>query len=292
SSAIFSTVMAFISPGDEVLLLDPCYSLYEDAVRVAGGVAVRVKLTPDFHIDEALLEQAVTPRSKMLIICSPCNPTALLLTRAELEAVERVAAKYDFLVVSDEVYHRIVYDGREFISVLDLPELSTRALLLQSFSKSYAMTGWRLGYIAARGGLSKSAAAIQRTAMGAINGITQRAGLAVMRAPRELADPWFREMLGVYERRRRIGQALFDEMPKVSYHLPEATFYYWVKVDTSLSSVDLIGYLRREARVALHSGTEYGPAGEGYLRFSYAAPDEDFREGLTRVGEALTRLDR
>lgn len=293
TSAVYASIMSLVDPGDEVILLDPHYPLYEDAVRVANAVPVRARVRPDdFHLDLDAIERAITPRTRAIVFSSPCNPTGVLLSRAELQGLERLVVERDLTFISDEVYDHIVYDGRPFTSALDLPELAQRTVLLQSFSKTYAMTGWRVGFVAAKSGLSKIAVGLQRTSVGAVNSIGQRAALAALRASPQQADSWFREMLGVYDRRRRMGQALLDQMPRAHNRIPEATFYFWVKVDTSLSSVELIHYLREVGRLAIHSGAEYGAAGEGYIRLSYAAPDEEVREGITRLGEALARLER
>ena len=290
SSAIYASITALVDPGDEVVLLDPCWAGYQDAINMAGAVPVRAALGSDFHLDPEALDGAISPRSKMLVVCNPGNPTAVVFSRSELEAIARIAREHDLLVLADEVYDHIVYDDRPFISTLAVPELAERTLLVQSFSKSYAMTGWRLGYVAAKRGRAQLAGMAHRTALQFVNSITQRAGLAALRAKTE-SEAWFRDMLAVYDRRRRLGQQLLEQIPRARSRLPEGTFYFWVKVDTALSSVELIRYLRDTGRVSVHPGTEYGPNGEGYIRLSFANAEAQVREGIARIGEALAKLN-
>ncbi|MCC7107282.1 MAG: aminotransferase class I/II-fold pyridoxal phosphate-dependent enzyme [Chloroflexi bacterium] len=292
SSAIHPVVAAFADPGDEVILLNPAYSLYVDAIRLADAVAVWAPVRSDFHIDPEAIERCITPRTRLLMLNNPCNPTAVTYSRAELEAVERLAARHNLVVVADEVYDSLVYDGREFVSALSLPGLAERTVLMQSFSKTFAMTGWRVGYVAARGGLTQAITLIHKTAVGPINSMTQRAALVALRAGPETKRSWLGEMLSVYDRRRGLGQALLERIPRVTSAIPEATFYFWVKVQTSLSSNDLIVYLQDVGRVAVRSGTEFGTGGEGYVRLTFSASDDDLREGIGRMGEALATLDR
>ncbi|MCC7106757.1 MAG: aminotransferase class I/II-fold pyridoxal phosphate-dependent enzyme [Chloroflexi bacterium] len=292
TSAVYAAIAALVGPGDEVVMLDPCYSLYEDAVKTVNGVCVRARMNDRFHLDAEALERAVSPRCKLIVLNTPCNPTATLLSRAELEAVERIAAERDLFVLSDEVYDHIVFDGRQFISAVDLPELAERTVLVQSFSKTFAMTGWRVGFVAAKGGWSRQAAALHWTTTGQVNYIAQRAALAGLRASHATVDAWHRETQTVYERRRLLGQALLEKIPRVHARLPEATFYYWLKVETEMTSAELTRYLREVGRVTVRCGTEFGPAGEGYIRLTFAVSDEQFRDGILRIGEALDRLDR
>lgn len=290
-SAIYAAIAAFVDPGEEVVLLDACWSGYEDAVRLVGGVPVRAALQSNFHLDENALAEAVSPRAKMLIVCNPCNPTGVCYSRSELETIERIAIEHNLLVLSDEVYDRIVYDEKEFVSALDLPGLASRTLLAQSFSKSYAMTGWRLGFLAAGNGMARLADRAQRTYLQSVNSISQRAGLYAL-GELERSAAWFDHALRVYDSRRRVGQQLLERIPRVHSRLPEATFYFWVQVDTALSSIDLSRYLHDLGRVSVHAGTEYGPAGEGYIRLSFAADESQVREGIARLEAALEVLDR
>ena len=290
SSGIFASVAALVDLSDEVVLLDPCYSLYEDAVNMVGGVPVRAAVRPDFRLDPDALAEAISPRCKLLVLCNPSNPTTVVFTRAELEQVERLAVERNIVVLADEVYREIVYDGRPFVSTLDLPELAERTILVQSFSKSYAMTGWRVAYTAAKGGLATLISTAQRTSQQMVNSISQRAALAALQA-REASAAWFADALATYEHRRRLVGDLLDETPRVQTRRPEGTFYYWVKVDTRLSSLDLMRHLRQVGRVTVHAGSEYGPGGEGFIRLSFASDDATLREGVARIGEALSKLE-
>jgi aspartate aminotransferase len=157
---------------------------------------------------------------------------------------------------------------------------------VNGFSKTYAMTGWRLGYLAGKNGLVQAAAVVQRTMHGAVSSPTQRAGLAALAGVRQ---PWQREMHAAYDRRRRLGHQRLAAIPRFQCALPEATFYFWVKVDTSMSSADMAKFFH-ENGVAVRSGSEFGTAGEGYIRLTFAASDEDILEGIERLGQAADRL--
>lgn len=287
SGAIYAAVAAYLDPGDQAILFNPCFSLYCDAINMVGAEAVWVPFRPDdFHLDPEALERAITPRTKMIILNSPCNPTAVVLSRAELEAIEEIVVRHDLLLVSDEVYDHLVYDGRTFVSALDLPALAERTLLVQSFSKTFAMTGWRLGFLAGKNGLVQPAVVVQRTMQGAVSHPTQRAALAALAG---LERPWQKEQLAAYDRRRRMGHALLTSFPRLACALPEAAFYFWVKVQTSMTSAEMVRYFL-EHGVAVRSGSEFGTAGEGYVRLTFAAADEEVREGILRLGRAAQQL--
>lgn len=288
SGAIFTAVVGLVSPGDQVLLLNPCFSLYDDCVKMAGAESVWVPVRDDYHLDIDALERAVTPRSRMLIINSPCNPTAIVLTRQELEAIQDFVIRHNLILVSDEVYDHLVFDGRTFVSALDLPELAERTLLAQSFSKTFAMTGWRLGFLAGKNGAVSGPAAVQRTMHGGVSSPTQRAGLVAIKSS---DGAWQQEMFGAYDRRRKLGHAALSKYPRLTCALPEAAFYFWVKVDTTMPSADMVEFFR-EHGVAVRSGTEFGSAGEGHVRLTFAASDEEILEGIERMGKASEKLPR
>jgi aspartate aminotransferase len=289
SGAIYSAVAGLLNPGDQAILFNPCYSLYDDALKVVGAETVWVPFRPDdFHLDPEALERAITPRTKAIILNSPCNPTSVVLSRGELEAIQEIVLRHDLVLISDEIYDHLVFDGRTFVSALDLPELAERTLLVNGFSKTYAMTGWRLGYLAGKNGLVESAVAIGRTMHGPVSYPTQRAGLAALSG---LNQPWLPEMQAAYDRRRRLGHERLSSFSRLRCALPEAAFYFWVQVDTSMSSRDMVAYFL-DAGVAVRSGSEFGTAGEGYLRLTFAASDEDIIEGVERLGRAAERLPR
>ena len=288
SGAIFSAIVGLVNAGEQVLLLNPCFSLYDDCVKLAGAETVWVPVRDDYHLDAEALERAITPRSRMLIINSPCNPTAIVLTREELEAIQDIVIRHNLILVTDEVYDHLVFDGRKFISALDLPELAERTLLVQSFSKTYAMTGWRLGYLAGKNGAVGGPAAVQRTMHGTVSAPTQRAGLVAVKSGQ---GTWQQEMFEAYDRRRKLGHAALSAFPRLHCALPEAAFYFWVRVDTTMPSVDMVRFFT-ENGVAVRSGTEFGPAGEGHVRLTFAASDEEILEGIERLGRASEKLPR
>lgn len=288
SGAIFAAVAGLLNPGDQALLFNPSYSAYSDAVQMVGAEPVWVPLRADFHLDPDALEQAITPRTRLLVLNSPCNPTAILLSRGELEAVQDIVLRHNLVLLSDEVYDHLVFDDRPFVSALDLLELAERTLLAQSFSKTYAMTGWRLGYLAGKNSLVKPISAAQRTMHGAVSAPTQRAGLVAIGG---VGQSWQREMHAAYDRRRRLGHEALSAVPRFNCALPEATFYFWVGVATSMPSAGMVDFFR-EHSVAVRSGSEFGTAGEGYIRLTFAASDQDILGGIERLARASEKLPR
>ena len=289
SGAIFSAVLGYAGPGDEVILFNPCFSLYDDVVKIAGATAVWVPSRSDnFHLDPEALERAITPRTRLIILNSPCNPTAIVLSRDELEALQDIVVRHELILISDEIYDRLVFDGRTFVSALDLPALAERTLLAHGFSKTFAMTGWRLGYLAGKRKLVAPATAIAQRMHGAVSWPTQRAGLAALGG---IHLSWLREMVDAYDRRRKLGHERISRYSRLRCALPEAAFYFWVKVDTPMASKDMVPYFM-EHGVAVRSGTEFGSAGEGYVRLTFAASDEDIVEGIDRLGRAAENLPR
>lgn len=288
SGAIYAAITGTLNPGDEAILFNPCFSIYDDCLKLVGAKANWVPVRDDFHLDFDAFESAITPRTRMVVLNSPCNPTAIVLRRDELERVQDIIVRHNLLLLSDEVYDHLVFDDRKFVSALDLPELAERTLLVQSFSKTFAMTGWRLGYLAGKNGLVKAPSDVQRTIHGGVSSPTQRAGLVAIGG---VDDPWQHEMHAAYDRRRKLGHAALAKIPRFQCAMPEAAFYYWVKVDTSMSSANMVNYFMDNG-VAIRSGSEFGSAGEGFIRLTFAASDEDLLGGIERLGKAVEGLPR
>lgn len=286
TEAIYSALTAYIDPGDEVLLFDPSYSLFAPIVRQIGGTPVFVEMTDDFRVDVERLEAAVTPRTRMIVVNNPVNPTGTVFTREELEAVAEVAVRADALVLADEVYDHLVYDV-EFVSTLELPELADRLLYVNSFSKTYAMTGWRLGWLAGPTALARGAQVIHRNCVGTVNWPTQRAGLAAITGPQDVVA----EMLAGYRTRRDILLTGLSETPGLAPVPTQGSFYAWIGFPTEAGlTSERVAQLLREADVGVRSGTEYGAAGEGYLRLSFAAGIEEIATGAERIHDLFTGI--
>lgn len=287
TGGITAAMMALLDEGDEVIVLDPCYSLYPDVARVVGAKVVFVPLTRDFGVDVVAIREAATPRVKMLVLNYPSNPTGQVLEPQELEGLAALVVEHDLVVLSDEVYDQLVFQGKH-LSVLGHPFLTDRTVLVNSFSKTYAMTGWRLGWVVAKGGLIQSILTMHRSVMGFPNHIAQRAGLAAL-TNREEDRKWRTWMLRQYQAQRR---AMWDGLATVpgvhSYEL-RAAFYAWAHYEASMSSVDLVKYLY-ERGLSVRPGTEFGSRGENHLRLTFAPSAAVITEGLAIFRSSMREL--
>jgi aspartate aminotransferase len=285
NSAISATMAAYLDLGDEVLVHDPTYSLYQDVALSIGATAVQVPWSQDLHLDLEALERAVTPRTRLFLLNNPCNPTGIVLTEAETRAVADFVLRHDLLLVSDEAYDHLVYDGRRFVSMASYEELAQNAIVINTCSKTFAMTGWRVGYMAGRDSLLKPAADIHRTAVGTVNWIAQRAALTAFTED----TGWKQEMLAEFTKRRDLMWSMVNAMSGLSCAKPEGTFYAFVRAEVPLTSEQLSDHLMRQG-VAVRSGTEYGRRGEGFIRLCFAGEIAQFRPGLDRLAEAMGSL--
>ena len=276
---IGAVMLATLDPGDRVVIPDPNYSLYADHVRLAGAVPVFVPCLTDHHLDLDALERAAAG-ARMVILCHPCNPTGAVLTGAELAEVARIAEANDLLVLADEAYDAMVYE-RPFISSLTVEALAPRLLYCQTFSKRYAMTGWRIGWLVVPPDLAPAIGRIHFSLHGPLNSAVQRAALAALGSTDDV-DRMVRE----YARRRDLVVAGLAAMPGVTAPAPEGTFYAFLRYPQHMDAVSM---LRRclDHGVALRAGSEFGDAGENHLRLSFAAGIPDLEEGLRRLGAAL-----
>jgi aspartate aminotransferase len=285
ASGIYASMVAYLDPGDEVLLYDPCYSLYWDVARSAGAVPVFVPWTDKLRLDMAALEQAVTPRTRMLVLNNPVNPTGIVFTEAEMRAVADFVRRHDLLLIADEAYDHLVYDGRRMISAARFEALADRTIVINTCSKTFAMTGWRVGYVAARGGLLKAVAVIHRTSVGFVTTIGQKAAVTAFTTKTN----WPGRMLDEYARRREIMCELVNAMPGLHCEKPEGAFYVFVRVNVPMTSEALTEHCLKHG-VAVRSGTEFGARGEGFIRLTFAGEPAQFKPGLERLAEAMRAL--
>jgi aspartate aminotransferase len=286
TEAIYCALTAVLDPGDEVLLFDPSYSLYTAILNQIGARPVNVAMTGDLRPDREQLEHAITDRTRLLIVCNPVNPTGVVFNESELRAIAEVAIANDLLVLADEIYDELVFTG-PFSSFLAIAELADRLIYVNGFSKTYAMTGFRLGYLIARPELLQPTHIIHSNCVAAVSWPTQRAGIAALQGPQE---PVAAMVAGYDERRQALLQGLAGT-PGLTPIAPEGTFYLYIgfRFDKRISSADLTKLLVNEG-VAVRSGTEYGPAGEGYLRISYSATLDDIRHGAERLHRVFENL--
>jgi len=282
TEALFSTLTALLNPGDEVVIPKPAFLLYDSIVSLCRGRVVSLDTAPaSYQIDPDALEAACGPRTKAIVICSPNNPTGCLLDRRSLEAVARAAARHDCYVVCDDVYDQLVYDpGYQGFARLH-PDLADRTVLVNSFSKPYAMTGWRLGWLVASAPLAAQIAKVHQFAVSCVVAFTQDAAVEALATD-------VSAMRASYQARRDLTVARLGQMglPLVE---PRGAFYAFPDVsDLGLASEDFCERAIREAGVALVPGAFFG--GEGHVRISYATDEASLSRGLDRLGTFVAGL--
>lgn len=283
SAGLAATILGLVGPGDKVVLPDPTYSLYADLVALAGGRTVHVPLAEDLHWDLNALIDALDG-ARLFVFCNPSNPTGIVHTREELTAVGQALAGTDTLLVADEAYADLVFD-RTFVSALEVDELRERTIYCQTFSKSYAMTGWRLGYLWGPAAAMKAAARVHATFNGSPNTFVQRAGLVALT---ECADD-VEHMQRVYSRRKEVMFDALRAVPGLTVRPPEGAFYLFPKYEVEADSVDVVAFLRGYG-VAVRPGAEFGSNGEGHLRLSFAADEQDIVRGVARLADGLAAM--
>jgi len=285
--ALVVAALALLGPGDEALLLTPAWVSYEAIVRLAEAVPVPVALdgADNFQITRERLEPLVTSRTRVIFINTPNNPTGRVYSRAELEAIADVARRHDLIVVSDEIYEKIVFDGRAHLSIAALPGMRARSVTLNGFSKGYAMTGWRLGYLAADAPLVDELLKVQQHTIGCAASFVQSAAVEALRGTQAPVEEMRRE----YEARRDLVVAGLNSLPGVRCHVPEGTFYAFPSVAGCgfPSSTAFAEHMLQHARVALTPGSAFGGPGEGHVRISFATSREQIERGIGRLADAL-----
>jgi aspartate/methionine/tyrosine aminotransferase len=282
---MFFAILALVNPGDEVLYPDPGFPIYESMVRFVGGKAVPMPLREErrFRFDPDEFRALVTPRTRLVILNSPHNPTGSVLTRADLEVIAEVARERNLVVLSDEIYARILYTG-EHVSIATLPGMLERTILLDGWSKTWAMTGWRLGFGVFPAELVPHVERLVSNSVSCTASFSQRAAIAALEGPQEPVD----RMVDEFRRRRAAIVAGLNALPGVTCQEPDGAFYAFPNITgTGIPSRELADRLLHEAGVACLSGTAFGEYGEGYLRFSYANSLENIGLALERMGALL-----
>jgi aspartate aminotransferase len=279
---MFFTIMALCGEGDEVLYPDPSFPMYESITAFAGAVPVPIPLreSNEFRIDTDELERLITNKSKLLIINSPHNPCGSSLTREDCEAIADIAMRHDLIVLSDEVYWAIRYGDGPHASVLDVEGMADRTILLDGWSKTFAMTGWRLGFGVFPPALVEPVTRLVINSVSCTSAFSQYAAIAALRGPWGPVE----EMVQEFRRRRDVIVAGLNDIPGITCLEPQGAFYVFPNVTgTGLTSMQLQDRLLNEAGVAALSGTAFGGYGEGYLRFSYANSVHNIQAALDAV---------
>jgi aspartate aminotransferase len=288
--AVYQAFQAILNEGDEVILPSPYWTTYPEAIALAGGVTVEVFAGADqnYKVTVSQLEAARTSKTKAMLLCSPSNPTGSVYTRSEVEAIGQWALANGVWIVSDEIYQNVIYDGLKAYSVTEVvPEMIDTTILVNGVAKSFAMTGWRLGWMVGPADAMKAAANLQSHLTSNVSNISQRAAIAALNGPEDdvLA------MLAAFDRRRKVAVAELNKIPGWVAPMPEGAFYVYSDVRGLLgrewggkminTSLELCDYILDAAEVALVPGEAFGPS--GYVRMSYALGDDALLEGIQRL---------
>ncbi len=292
--AVYEAFATLLDPGDEVLLPAPYWTTYPEAIRLAGGVPVEILAdeTQDYLVTVEQLEAARTERSKVLLFCSPSNPTGAVYPREQVEAIGRWADEHGLWVVTDEIYEHLTYDGVEAVSIpVAVPEIADRCVVLNGVAKTYAMTGWRVGWLIGPQDVVKAATNLQSHATSNVANVSQAAAVAALTGDLSAVDA----MRTAFDRRRKTIVSMLREIPGIACPEPQGAFYVYPSVKgllgrpingrTASSSVELAEIVLEEAEVAVVPGEAFGTP--GYVRMSYALGDDDLAEGVGRLQRLL-----
>jgi len=287
SEAIDLALRALIVPGDEILIPEPCYISYSPITSLGGGVPVGIetKAENQFKLTAESLEAKITPKSKILILCYPSNPTGAIMTYEDWLPIAEVVKKHDLIVISDEIYAELTYEGKH-VSFAQVPGMKDRTILVSGFSKAFAMTGWRMGYVCAHSDLIAAMLKIHQYTVMCAPAMGQVAALEALRNGMGEKD----RMVESYNQRRRlIVKGLCDV--GLDCHEPQGAFYAFPSIKrTGLTSEDFAQRLLTEAKVAAVPGTAFGAGGEGFIRCSYATSISQLNEALERIGKFMEKL--
>jgi len=287
SEALYLTFTALLDPGDEVIIPTPCFVSYQAEVTLAGGKPVEVYTTmeDDFQPNPAVIEKAITPKTKAILLGYPNNPTGAVAKRENLEAIAKIAEAHDLVVISDEIYDRLVY-GQEHICFPAFPGMQERTVLLGGFSKDYAMTGWRIGYAAGPASMINGLVRVHQYSVMSAPTVSQYGALEALKS----GEPYVKEMLAEYDRRRKLVYEGLNSLGLPTYE-PHGAFYVFPSVhNTGLDDVTFAEKLLLEEKVAVVPGSSFGDSGIGFVRCSYATSYEKLEIALDKIGRFLKRL--
>ncbi|MEM2522907.1 MAG: pyridoxal phosphate-dependent aminotransferase [Candidatus Bathyarchaeia archaeon] len=289
TEAIFLALLALVNPGDEVLIPNPGFVCYEQSISLAGGIAVHVPLLEDKGFKPSIesVTSLVTDKSRVMIFNSPNNPTGMVLSYDEAAALAKIAVERDLIVISDEVYEKILYDDAKHYCMATFPGMRERTLVVGSFSKTYAMTGLRIGYIYGPKELISPIWLVHQYLVACVDNFAQYAALAALRS----SQTFVREMVREFDKRRRFVFKRLNEIEGFSCMLPKGAFYVFPNIKRfQRSSEDFAYLLLKEARVATVPGSTFGSYGEGHIRISYAASYEQLKEAMDRIEKTVKKL--
>jgi aspartate aminotransferase len=292
--AVFQAFASIVDPGDEVLLPAPYWTTYPEAIRLAGGVPVEVFAGAEagYLVTVEQLEAARTEKTKVLLFCSPSNPTGAVYSREQTAEIGRWALEHGIWVITDEIYEHLVYDGAEFTPIVrEVPELADTTIVLNGVAKTYAMTGWRVGWMIGPADVIKAATNFQSHLTSNVANVSQRAAVAALTGDLAAVE----EMRSAFDRRRRTMVEMLSAIEGIVCPVPQGAFYAYPSVEgvlgktirgtTPQTSAELAALILEEAEVAVVPGEAFGPS--GFIRLSYALSDEDLHEGVSRIADLL-----
>jgi len=289
SFALFLAFKTLLKPGEEVIVPTPTWFVYPELIRLAGGRCVFVRFSSNYEPDMEALEGAIGPKTKALVVNTPNNPTGHVLSKRDVEALTEIALEHDLYVISDEVYKLIIYDRVKHVSLGTISALKERLFLVDAFSKAYAMTGWRLGYLVAPKDLCHRAEEVQRALIMCVPPFVQKAGVAALRGPQTPV----KRMVEEYRVRRDMALSILSALSGLRVRKPEGAFYIFPDISAfGLKGSELASELEREEGVRIMPGELFGPGWEWHVRISFCRPRGELSEGLKRMVRFLKALRR
>ena len=286
--AITLTLITMIDSGDEAIVTNPCYPNYLGEIMIVGGKVVSVPIYEknEFKLQPEDLEKAITSKTKVIILNSPSNPVGAVLDKKDIEALAEVVNKYNLIVISDEVYEKIIFGGQTHFSMAQVPEVKDKIVIINSFSKTYAMTGWRIGYAIGKKEIISQMPKLQEGLTSCVSSFIQRAALAAINGPQAVVE----KMVADYSRRRDILIDGLNTMPGIQCMKSPGSFYAFPNIKSfGKTSFDFAVELLKEAGIVGVPGSAFGSMGEGYLRFSFANSDENLKEAVNRITEHIKK---
>ncbi len=286
--AIFSTLQAVINPGDEVIVLEPTWPSYKGFVKLVGGKPIPLQTkAPDYTLNVELLMEKISEHTKMVIINTPNNPTGAVYEHRELKDLASLARKYNFLVLADEVYEKMIFDGARHLSIASLEGMKERAITVNSFSKTYAMTGWRVGYVIANEQITAGLRRIHSYAISCVASAFQRAAFTALTASQDCVQ----QMVKEYRERRDIVVEALNNITGFNCVKPKGTFYIFPDIQgLGLPSAEFAERMLKEAKVATIPGSAFGQSGENHLRMSLSVSRNNLMEAVKRIENFIKRL--
>ncbi|MCD6593410.1 pyridoxal phosphate-dependent aminotransferase [Candidatus Bathyarchaeota archaeon] len=284
--ALSLAMLTVVNPGDEVLIPNPGFASYEAQVILAEGKPVSYSLNEDegFDINAEEIAGLITNKTRAILVNTPSNPTGSVLSEKSLKKIAEIAVENDLLVISDEAYEAITYDNFRHVSIASLPDMKDRTISIFSFSKTYAMTGWRIGFAAANEEIIRQMTKLQEHLAAHPSSISQMAAIAALRGPKD----HIKKMVKEYSERRELIMEELAEIPEIKCFRPQGAFYVFPNIKAfKMSSEDFAMHILEKARVIIVPGTAFGNNGEGYVRISYAASKEEISRAMTRMKQAL-----